>query len=370
MMPSTPSLSLAHGALACPAFLPDATVGVVRSVDALDLERCGVRALVMNTFHLMQRPGSSTIRALGGLHRMAGWEGPILTDSGGFQAYSLIRQQPGQGRIGDDGIVFQPEGAPRKYQLTPEKSVRLQLAYGADIVVCLDDCTNAGAPVADQREAVRRTLAWARRSKREFGRAVEEMRIAPDRRPLLFAVVQGGNIPDLRRACADELLAIGFDGYGFGGWPLDEEGKLLMEIISYTRTLIGPRWPMHALGVGSPRNVAACAAAGYELFDSALPTRDARQGRLYTWTGEGLPPDAGRDDSWFSYLYINDKKHFRTAAAPSPFCDCYCCRRYSTGYLHHLHSINDMLYARLATIHNLRFMTRLTELLRAAAGPA
>lgn len=189
------------------------------------------------------------------------------------------------------------------------------------------------------------------------------------RPPLLFAVVQGGDLPDLRRACAEQLLAIGFDGYGFGGWPLDEEGKLLTEIITYTRELIGPQWPMHALGVGSPRNVVACAAAGYELFDSALPTRDARQGRLYTWTSERLPPNAGHDGRWFSYLYINDKKHFRTAAPVSPFCDCPCCRCYSTGYLHHLHSINDLLYARLATIHNLRFMTRLTELLRPLGSP-
>ena len=363
-----PSLALAHGQIKFPAFLPDATVGVVRSVDARDLEECGVAALVMNTFHLMQRPGSSTIRALGGLHRMAGWRRPIMTDSGGFQAYSLIRQNPKQGRISDDGITFRPEDAPRQYHLTPEKSVRLQLGYGADIVICLDDCTNAAAPADEQAAAVRRTLAWAVRCKAEFARALKQRRSSAEHSPLLFAVVQGGNLPELRRACAEQLLAIGFDGYGFGGWPLDDEGKLLADIIRYTRELIGPRWPMHALGVGSPRNVATCAAAGYELFDSALPTRDARQGRLYTWNSEHLPPDAVGDGSWFSYCYINDKKHFRSPAPLSPHCDCLCCRRYSTGYVHHLHSINDLLYARLATIHNLRFMTRLTELLAPPLG--
>jgi len=233
-----------------------------------------------------------------------------------------------------------------------------------------NDCTNAVSLPAEQEAAVRRTLAWALRCKREFGRVLDERRIPPEGRPLLFAVVQGGNLPELRRACAEQLLAIGFDGYGFGGWPLDEDGKLLTSIISYTRDLIGPQWPMHALGVGSPRNVAACAAAGYEMFDSALPTRDARQGRLYTWNTEQLPTDAGRDGSWFTYLYINDKKHFRTPAPISPYCDCLCCRRYSTGYLPHLPSLNDLLYARLATIHNLRFMTRLTELLRSPEQPA
>ncbi|MGI8914969.1 MAG: tRNA-ribosyltransferase family protein [Chloroflexota bacterium] len=364
------NLTLAHGTLTFPTFLPDATVGVVRSVDALDLEQCGVTALVMNTFHLMQRPGSSTIQALGGLHRMACWDGPIMTDSGGFQAYSLIRQSPKQGRIGIDGITFQPQDAPRRYHLSPEKTVRLQLGYGADIVVCLDDCTNAAAPLADQEEAVQRTVEWARRCKAEFSRALDERRTPLEQRPRLFAVVQGGNLPSLRRACAEQLLAIGFDGYGFGGWPLDDQGKLLTEIIAYTRQLIGPQWPMHALGVGSPRNVAASVAAGYEMFDSALPTRDARQGRLYTWNCERLPPDAGQEGSWFSYLYINDKKHFRTPAPISLYCDCFCCRRYSTGYLHHLHSINDLLYARLATIHNLRFMTRLTELLRPQGAPS
>ena len=359
------ALRLPRGELCLPTFLPDATTGVVRGVDACDLAACGVQALVMNTFHLMQRPGSSAVEALGGLHRMSGWAGPIMSDSGGFQAYSLIRQQPKNGRLGDDGIRFQPEGAARPFLLTPEKSVQLQVRYGADIVVCLDDCTHVDAPLPEQERAVRRTVAWAGRCRREFDRLLAQKRLPPEQRPLLFAVVQGGGSKDLRRDCAGSLLALGFDGYGYGGWPLDEQGNLLTEIIAYTRALIGPRWPMHALGVGSPANVVACAAAGYELFDSALPTRDARHGRLYVWQTDQAPRPG--DEGWYAYLYINDKKHFRSAGPPSPHCDCHCCRHYSLGYLHHLHSLGDALYIRLATIHNLRFMTRLTELLRAAA---
>lgn len=363
----SPGLTLAHGRLTFPTFLPDATVGVVRSVDSADLEQCGVQAVVMNAYHLMQRPGSSTVQALGGLHQMAGWRRPILTDSGGFQAYSLIRQNPKHGRLSDEGITFQPEGADRKFQLTPEKSVRLQLGYGADVVVCLDDCTHAAAADAEQREAVQRTVSWAARCKREFARALEQRRTPPEKRPLLFGVVQGGDSRDLRRRCAEQLLAIGFDGYGFGGWPLDEDGQLLTDIIAYTRELIGPSVPMHALGVGSPSNVATCAAAGYEMFDSALPTRDARHGRLYVWNTDRLPSNASSASGWVSYLYINDKKHVKTDGPVSPYCDCLACQRYPTGYLHHLHSINDLLFPRLATIHNLRFMTRLTELLRDSA---
>ena len=163
-------LKLPHGELRLPVFLPDATQGVVRAVDSADLELCGVQALVMNTFHLMQRPGSSTIQALGGLHRMCAWSRPIITDSGGFQAYSLIRQNARFGQITDSGIIFRPEGSDRKIQLTPEKSVQLQLRYGADVVICLDDCTHVEESPAEQERAVRRTVAWARRCKVEFER--------------------------------------------------------------------------------------------------------------------------------------------------------------------------------------------------------
>jgi queuine tRNA-ribosyltransferase len=358
-------LALPHGELTLPAFLPDATVGVVRAVDADDLRAAGVQALVMNVFHLMQKPGSSTIAALGGLHAMAGWPGPIVTDSGGFQAYSLIRQNPRFGTLSDQGIRFTPEGADRPVQLTPEKSVQLQLAYGADIVVCLDDCTHVDDPIDEQQQSVARTIKWARRCKDEFERLLAERGRRRDRqhmrRPLLFAVVQGGGVPELRHACAEALLAIGFDGYGYGGWPIDAKGQLLHDTLAYTRALIPPEFPMHALGVGQPANVAACAALGYTIFDSAMPTRDARNGRLYTFTSDPRSPGFALSGSWYSYLYVEDKKHIKAAGPASPFCDCLACARYSLGYLHHLQKIGDTLYYRLATIHNLRFMAQLIE---------
>ncbi len=363
--PKVFSLTLASGTVALPAFLPDATLGVVRSVDSADLESVGVEALVMSVFHLMQKPGSSTIAALGGLHKMAGWTRPIVTDSGGFQAYSMIRQNAKFGSLGDNGIRFKPEGSDRDFLLTPEKSIQLQLAYGGDIVVCLDDCTHVQDSDAEQRLSVERTLRWAKRCKEEFLRQIAQPnRRIETARPLIYAVVQGGGDPVLRRQCAEALLEIGFDGYGYGGWPLDAEGNLVREMLSLCREMIPSAFPMHALGIGHPQSIVDCAAMGYGTFDSALPTRDARTGRLYVFGSDPCDADFRLTGKWFKTLYIDDDKHFKKDCPVSPGCDCPVCRRYSVGYLRHLHKCGDTLYFRLATMHNLRFMTMLMDLLR------
>jgi queuine tRNA-ribosyltransferase len=360
------SLTLPHGTLQFPVFLPDATQAVVRSVDSADLEDCHIEAAVMNAYHLMQRPGSSTIQALGGLHRMSGWKRPIITDSGGFQIYSLIHENPKNGKIADQGATFQPEGAPRKYQLTPEKSIQLQIAYESDVVICLDDCTHVDAPRAEQETSVRRTIAWARRCKTEYDRLLKQKKFEDGQKPLIFGVIQGGGHEDLRKTCAAALLEIGFDGFGFGGWPLDKDNNLLLDIITYTRSLVPANYPMHALGIGHPKNVVDCWEQGYGIFDCAMPTRDARHGRLYTFASPADAPRAGltQGEKWLVYQYINDEKHIRSDKPISPFCDCLTCRRYSLGYLHHLFKVNDTTFLRLATIHNLRFMTQLTDRIR------
>ena len=352
-------IQLAHGRIHLPIFMPDATLGVVRSVDATDLATCEIQAVVMNTFHLMQRPGSSTINALGGLHQMSGWQRPIITDSGGFQAYSLIQQNAKFGSMNDDGITFKPERAERKFHLTPEKTIQLQLSYGADVVICLDECMHVDAPYELQVISVKRTIDWARRCKKEFLRLIEQKRLTEEERPLLFAVIQGGGSHELRKQCAQELLEIGFDGFGFGGWPLDTQGHLLSDILAYTRELVPVQFPMHALGVGHPLNIVECTKLGYGMFDSAMPTRDARHCRLYAFTHE-----TALEDRWLTYIYANDDKYIKSDAPVSRFCDCLCCKNYSLGYLHHLFKINDTLFFRLATLHNLRFMTQLTQRLR------
>jgi queuine tRNA-ribosyltransferase len=363
--PELDPLDLRHGPLALPAFLPDATLGVVRAVDSVDLLQCGVQALVMNTFHLMQHPGSSTVQALGGLHAMAAWPRPIVTDSGGFQAYSLIRQNAKYGSLTDNGIVFRPEGSNRKLLLTPEKCVQLQMSYGADVVMCLDDCTHVDDPPAQQGLSVQRTVEWARRCKDEFTRLLTARRQDAGPSPLLFGVVQGGGSLDLRRACAAALLEIGFDGYGYGGWPLDRDGNLVEDLLAYTRALIPRHLPMHALGVGHPASIATCVAHGYGLFDSALPTRDARHGRLYAFQTDRPAPRAGTAE-WFRFVYVTDAKYIKDARPVDPTCDCLTCTHYARGYLYHLFKSNESAFQRLATIHNLRFMARLMEALRAA----
>jgi queuine tRNA-ribosyltransferase len=359
------TLHLQHGDLTLPVYMPDSTQAVVRAVDSIDLEAVKIQALVMNAFHLMQRPGSMTVQSLGGLHKMSGWNRPIITDSGGFQAYSLIRQNAKYGRLGNDGIIFQPEGSNRKINLTPEKSVQLQIGFGADVVICLDDCTDVGASRGEQETSIKRTIAWAKRSRKEFDKLIQQKHILPENRPLLFGVIQGGAEEDLRRECAAALLDIGFDGFGYGGWPIDNAGALLEDIIGLTRSLVPQQFPMHALGIGHPLNLTTCWRMGYGLFDCAMPTRDARHGRLYAFENGFVQ---ARDNllsanDWLDYVYCTDDRFMRDSRPVSEGCDCPVCSRYSRGYLHHLFKIGDSTFQRLATLHNLRFMTRLCEIL-------
>ncbi len=353
------NLQIREKNLTLPVFLPDATLGYVRAVDSQDLETVGITALVMNTFHLMQKPGSSTIQAYKGLHQYACWPGVIITDSGGFQAYSLIHQSDQFGSLTDKGIVFRPEGKDRKFILSPEKSIQLQFTYDSDVVICLDDCTHVDAPRDEQELSVERTLDWAKRCKIEYQHQMDLRQIDDAHQPLIFGVIQGGGFPDLRRKCAEGLLEIGFDGFGYGGWPLDGKGNLLSEIVGLTRELVPDEFPMHALGIGHPLNLVETYRLGYDIFDCALPTRDARHGRLMRFTVPSEEPLDGK--AWLEYVYMQDKKYIKDTRPVSAFCDCPVCTHYSLGYLHHLFKTGDWLFYRLATLHNLRFMTQLTE---------
>ena len=355
-------LQIRDKVLQMPAFLPDATSGYVRAVDSQDLQNVNIQALVMNTFHLMQRPGSSTIQSFDGLHRFADWPGVIITDSGGFQAYSLIHESDRFGSLSDRGIIFRPEGRDRKFILSPEKSIQLQISYDSDIVICLDDCTHVDAPREEQELSVRRTLDWAKRCKQEYLHQMDQRQLDKEFRPLIFGVIQGGGYPDLRKECAEGLLEIGFDGFGYGGWPLDAQNNLLTEMVSLTRELVPAEFPMHALGIGHPINLVKTYRLGYDIFDCALPTRDARHGRLMRYTVPPETPLTGED--WYQYVYAQDKKYIKDNRPVSEYCDCPVCTHYSLGYLRHLFKTGDWLYQRLATLHNLRFMTQLTERLR------
>jgi queuine tRNA-ribosyltransferase len=355
-------LSTAHGVVPLPTFFPDATRAVVRTVDAEDLRRCGVPGLVVNAFHLASTPGVGLIKSQGGVHRFMDWDGPIIADSGGFQAMSMIRENARYGTISDGGITFaNPDaGGRRRLRLTPEKCVQIQFDLGADIMMCLDDCPRPDADASGVADAVRRTVAWAGRCKREYERQLAIRRLEGMDRPLLYGIIQGGYDPDKRRQCAEQLWPMGFDGYGFGGWPLDPEGSLAEGTLAVTASLMPDALPKYALGVGSPANIVRCWEMGYRVFDCVLPTRDARHRRLYV-----EDPEAG--PYAYSFLYLQDDVHKRDARPVSEVCDCPCCARYSRSYLHHLFRIGDGLAQRLATMHNLRFYARLVERLQQAA---
>jgi len=355
------TLNLNSGILTLPQYLPDATFGQVRNLSAEQTASSGMEAVVMNTFHLMQKPGASTVRSLGGLHQMSGWEKAIFTDSGGFQAYSLIRQNARYGSMTENGIIFFPENSRRKQQLTPEKCIQLQVGFDSNVVFCLDDCTHIDDPLEEQVKSVDRTIKWAKRCRTEFDRLMNEKQLAEQERPKLFAVVQGGQKESLRNKCAEALLEIGFDGYGYGGWPLDAESNLVIDMLQLVRELIPMRYVIHALGIGHPPYIAQCTAMGYGIFDSAMPTRDARHGRLYRFNKEIDPEGMVKDDRWFGYVYINDKRHYKSSQAIEENCKCPTCSRYSLSYLRHLFKLNDGLYYQLATLHNLHFMSRLMK---------
>ncbi|MFO0984081.1 MAG: tRNA guanosine(34) transglycosylase Tgt [Planctomycetota bacterium] len=357
-----PALATSAGSLPLPVFLPDATRGVVRCLDAEDLHRVGVRAVMANSFHLSRHPGARLIQQAGGLHQFMGWSGPIVTDSGGYQVLSMIRRDAKRGTIRPDGVIFHDLDRGTKEVLTPAKSIQLQLRLGADVLIALDDCTGPTERAEDERGAVERTVRWFRSAKQEFDRQVEQRRLTAPL-PLLVGVAQGGEDASLRRECVSALLELGADAIGFGGWPVDAQGRLLLEAFALVAHMVPAHKPILALGIGKPEHlVAVCGLGRRFVFDCSLPTRDARHHRLYVLTGNAIAADR----EFYSHVYVLDPRHCTSRDPISPACDCPCCQRYSLGYVHHLFKIKDALGERLATLHNLRFYTNLIE--RIAAG--
>jgi len=347
-------LVLPHGKVRLPAFFPDATRGVVRTVDSSDLAACGVQGLVMNTYHLMTKPGADTIKSLGGLHSFASWDKPIITDSGGFQVFSLIRENASLGEIRSKEIIFRRDG--KKTTLSPEKCIQSQLSYGSDILMALDYCTHPNDPYETQAKAVETTIRWGKQCMDIF------LRQRKGTGSQLFGIIQGGNDKTLRKECADALIQMGYSGFGFGGWPLTEDGQLTVDILAYTAELIPDNMVKYAMGVGRPENIVACVKMGYNLFDCVIPTREARHNRLYVFKPEyEKRSDIDLSSSFYEYIYPMDNVYRRDPRPVSHLCDCHTCLNYSRGYLRHLLSIGDSLGSRLATIHNLRFFTMLME---------
>ncbi len=373
-----------------PIFLPDATLGVARNLDSLDLAKVGLQGVMVNTYHLIQKPGEEVLQKIGGIKKMMNWGGFVSSDSGGFQLFSLIRKNPNLGKITDEGIVlYSGPKKQKKILFTPEDSIRMQFAIGSDVMICLDDFTPpsetrlfpGAPPEADEKriqESVERTISWAKRAKIEFEKQLTEHGFDEDNRPLLLAPIQGHDHKKWRTYCATELKKIGFDICGLGGWPFTEDDQFDYSFCQLNADLTSKNSLRFALGVGTPENIVRLFFMGYQFFDCVLPTRDARHQRLYTFKVD--PKSLHRADleklskenrlsEIFDYCYINKGQFATNQQAVSQFCDCPICQKtneipqVSKAYLHHLFKIGDGSAFRLASLHNLRVYTQLMEIL-------
>ncbi len=337
-------LLLAHGALDTPAFMPVGTYGTVKAMTPRELDELGAQIVLGNTFHLWLRPGLEAIGRHGGLHRFMGWSRPILTDSGGFQVFSLGPLR----RISEEGVRFASPVNGDRLLLTPEESMRIQGVLDSDIVMVFDECTPYevdGRPATREHAAdsMRLSLRWAQRSRAEFDRQ--------GNRNALFGIVQGGMHEDLRDESLDGLTGIGFDGYAIGGLSVGEPKEEMLRVLAHTAPRLPAQRPRYLMGVGTPEDLLDGIAAGIDMFDCVLPTRNARNGWLFTSAGD---------------VRIRNSRHRQDTGALDAQCACYTCRNFSRSYLHHLQRVNEILGARLNTIHNLHFYLELMGAARAA----
>lgn len=347
------------GSLRTPFFMPDATRASVRGLTREDIEKTGIEALVVNTYHLSLQPGEGLIKEAGGIHTFMDWPHPVLSDSGGYQVYSLIHKHPDMGRITEEGAEFRSVVDGSKHLLTPERAIQIQFDLGVDMMVVLDDPRPNDASEEDIKGAVDRTLRWAKRCREEYDRQVTARGLDDATRPLLFGVVQGGMILSERKRCAEGLAEIGFDGYGLGGRHVDMEGKFLAELVTEMASYIPEDSIRFALGVGTPEDIVRCHEVGWDMFDCVIPTREGRHGRLFLWK-----TDEVHQGNFYETININNEPFARDFSPVDQTCDCTLCTRYTRAHLRHLFRAGESLAFRLASEHNLRFYARLIECLR------
>jgi queuine tRNA-ribosyltransferase len=332
-------VELEHGRLQTPIFMPVGTYGTVKAMSPAELVDIGADIVLGNTFHLWLRPGLEVIEAHGGLHRFMGWDRPILTDSGGFQVFSLGALR----KISEEGVRFASPVNGDKLLLTPEESMRIQRGLNSDIVMVFDECTPYPADEHQAAESMRLSLRWAERSKRAH----------EGNRNALFGIVQGGMFESLRDESLAGLERIGFDGYAIGGLSVGEPKPEMLRILRHTAPRLPADKPRYLMGVGTPEDIVDGVMAGIDMFDCVLPTRNARNGWLFTRFGD---------------IKIRNARHRQDTRPLDPTCPCYTCRHFTRAYLHHLQKVNEILGARLNTYHNLHYYLTLTRELRAAIG--
>lgn len=337
----------AHGQVQTPVFMNVGTQGAIKgAVSAHDLKDIHCQVELSNTYHLHLRPGDEVVKALGGLHRFMGWDGPILTDSGGFQVFSLS----GLRKITEEGVTFSSHIDGKRIFMGPEESMQIQANLGSDIAMAFDECVENPAPYEYVKASCERTLRWLQRCKTEH----ERQKALPDAvnpEQMLFGINQGGTYPDLRVWHMQETAKIDCEGYAIGGLAVGEETQVMYDIIDAVEPHMPADKPRYLMGVGTPSNLIESVARGIDFFDCVMPARNARHGKLYTWAGT---------------LNIKNEKHKTDDRPIDPLCQCTVCRSFSRGYVRHLFASGEMLGMRLAVLHNLFFYNRLMERIREA----
>lgn len=330
-------ISFPRGTIETPAFMPVGTYGTVKAMTPEELVGIGAEIILGNTFHLMLRPGMDVIKEFGGLHEFMHWDKPILTDSGGFQVFSLAESR----KITEEGAHFQSPVDGSKVFLGPEEAIQIQHTLGSDIVMIFDECTPYPATEKEARDSMELSLRWAQRSKQAHG----------DNENALFGIIQGGMYSDLRTASLQGLCEIGFDGYAIGGLSVGEPVELMMEVLDHVVVGMPSDKPRYLMGVGTPENLVESVRRGIDMFDCVMPTRNARNGHLFTESGD---------------IRIRNAIHRYDQSPIDENCACYTCQNYSRAYLHHLDKTNEILGARLNTTHNLYYYQHLMRGLRKA----
>lgn len=331
------TVSLAHGDVQTPAFMPVGTYGSVKTLSPVEIHDIGAHIVLGNTFHLWLRPGLDVIEAHGGLHQFMGWDGPILTDSGGFQVWSLGDLR----KISEEGVKFRSPINGDSCFLTPEESMRIQKVLNSDIVMIFDECTPYPATVKEANDSMQLSLRWARRSK-------DAHQGNPN---ALFGIIQGGMYEDLRDVSLNGLTEIGFDGYAIGGLSVGEPKEDMLRILAHTAPKMPQDKPRYLMGVGTPEDLVAAVSNGVDMFDCVMPTRNARNGWLFTRNGD---------------IKLKNARYKLDTGPLDPECTCYTCQNFSRAYLHHLHRLGEILGARLNTLHNLHYYQELMAGMRKA----
>jgi len=330
-------LSTAHGDVETPAFMPVGTAGAVKGITPQQLRETGAGIILANTYHLLIRPGIETIEKLGGLHKLMAWDSPILTDSGGYQVFSLSPLT----KIDDDGVEFASHVDGARIYLNAEIAAEIQNRMGVDIAMCLDQCAPHSIDTPELEEVVTRTVCWAKRARRAHARTDQ----------MLFGIVQGGTNLELRTRCAGELVQVGFDGYALGGLSVGEGHDEMARTVAHTAQLLPRDKPRYLMGVGTPKDIIAAVSAGIDMFDCVLPTRNGRNAFAFTEAG----PVRLRNN-----VHINDTGPIEAG------CECYCCTNFSRGALRHFFNSGEMLGPILVSLHNLTFYQRLMAKIRLA----